>query len=91
MRFWLRKGVDGFRVGGVKHILEATHLRNEPQVDPNKTPVCFLFFLLHFAPHNTKPHRVLFSPCSSDSARQKVSASSVLATVELLKMVWSVR
>lgn len=78
MRFWLRKGVDGFRVGAVKHILEATHLRNEPQVDPNKTPVGFLLllFFLHFAPHHTKPHQVLlFSPCTSDSARQKISAS----------------
>lgn len=86
MHFWLSKGVDGFRVGAVKHILEASHLRNEPQVDPNKTPVGYLFFnciyFLHFVPHNTEPHWVLlFFPCSSDSARQKISASSVLATV----------
>uniref|UniRef100_A0A665WZF8 Amino acid transporter heavy chain SLC3A1 n=1 Tax=Echeneis naucrates TaxID=173247 RepID=A0A665WZF8_ECHNA len=38
IRFWLGKGVDGFRMDAVKHILEATHLRNEPQVDPNKPP-----------------------------------------------------
>ncbi|XP_026165636.1 neutral and basic amino acid transport protein rBAT [Mastacembelus armatus] len=36
--FWLEKGVDGFRMDAVKHILEATHLRDEPQVDPNKPP-----------------------------------------------------
>lgn len=33
------KGVDGFRMDAVKHILEAAHLRDEPQVDPNKPPV----------------------------------------------------
>ncbi|KAM3863199.1 amino acid transporter heavy chain SLC3A1 [Diretmus argenteus] len=34
--FWLKKGVDGFRMDAVKHLLEATHLRDEPQVDLNK-------------------------------------------------------
>ncbi|XP_068423885.1 amino acid transporter heavy chain SLC3A1 [Clinocottus analis] len=38
IHFWMGKGVDGFRMGGVKYLLEATHLRNEPQVDPNKAP-----------------------------------------------------
>ncbi|KAG7228528.1 hypothetical protein INR49_007702 [Caranx melampygus] len=38
IHFWLRKGVDGFRMDAVKHILEAAHLRDEPQVDPNKPP-----------------------------------------------------
>ncbi|KAI4888631.1 hypothetical protein NFI96_027062 [Prochilodus magdalenae] len=38
IHFWLKKGVDGFRMDAVKHMLEATHLRNEPQVDPNKPP-----------------------------------------------------
>ncbi|XP_066535016.1 amino acid transporter heavy chain SLC3A1 [Hoplias malabaricus] len=38
IHFWLKKGVDGFRMDAVKHILEATHLRNEPQVDPNQDP-----------------------------------------------------
>ncbi|KAG8000243.1 Neutral and basic amino acid transport protein rBAT [Nibea albiflora] len=38
IHFWLKKGVDGFRMDAVKHILEATHLRDEPQVDPNKPP-----------------------------------------------------
>uniref|UniRef100_A0A3Q3W155 Amino acid transporter heavy chain SLC3A1 n=1 Tax=Mola mola TaxID=94237 RepID=A0A3Q3W155_MOLML len=38
IRFWLGKGVDGFRIGAVKRILEAAHLRDEPQVDPNKSP-----------------------------------------------------
>uniref|UniRef100_A0A3B4YYX1 Amino acid transporter heavy chain SLC3A1 n=1 Tax=Stegastes partitus TaxID=144197 RepID=A0A3B4YYX1_9TELE len=37
--FWLKKGVDGFRMDAVKHMLEAAHLRDEPQVDPNKPPV----------------------------------------------------
>uniref|UniRef100_A0A8C5H5V2 Amino acid transporter heavy chain SLC3A1 n=1 Tax=Gouania willdenowi TaxID=441366 RepID=A0A8C5H5V2_GOUWI len=36
--FWLKKGVDGFRMDAVKHILEASHLRDEPQVDPDKPP-----------------------------------------------------
>ncbi|KAJ8248313.1 hypothetical protein GJAV_G00240670 [Gymnothorax javanicus] len=38
IHFWLDKGVDGFRMDAVKHMLEAKHLRNEPQVDPNKPP-----------------------------------------------------
>lgn len=38
IKFWLEKGVDGFRMDAVKHILEAQHLRDEPQVDPNKPP-----------------------------------------------------
>ncbi|XP_056291511.1 neutral and basic amino acid transport protein rBAT isoform X2 [Pseudoliparis swirei] len=38
IHFWLGKGVDGFRMGSVKHLLEAAHLRDEPQVDPNKAP-----------------------------------------------------
>ncbi|XP_003963932.3 neutral and basic amino acid transport protein rBAT [Takifugu rubripes] len=36
IRFWLEKGVDGFRIGSAKYALEASHLRDEPQVDPNK-------------------------------------------------------
>lgn len=38
IRFWLEKGVDGFRMDAVKHIFEAAHLRDEPQVDPNRPP-----------------------------------------------------
>uniref|UniRef100_A0A3B1KAR1 Amino acid transporter heavy chain SLC3A1 n=1 Tax=Astyanax mexicanus TaxID=7994 RepID=A0A3B1KAR1_ASTMX len=38
IHFWLKKGVDGFRMDAIKHMLEATHLRNEPQVDPNQPP-----------------------------------------------------
>ncbi|KAM8851592.1 amino acid transporter heavy chain SLC3A1 [Synchiropus picturatus] len=38
IRFWLKKGVDGFRMDAVKHIFEASHLRDEPQVDPDKPP-----------------------------------------------------
>ncbi|XP_077470204.1 amino acid transporter heavy chain SLC3A1 [Stigmatopora argus] len=36
--FWLDKGVDGFRMDSVRHLLESTHLRDEPQVDPDKPP-----------------------------------------------------
>lgn len=46
IHFWLEKGVDGFRMDAVKHVLEADHLRDEPQVDPNKPPVSS-GFLLH--------------------------------------------
>ncbi|KAF3841886.1 hypothetical protein F7725_023837 [Dissostichus mawsoni] len=38
IHFWLGKGVDGFRMDAVKHILEAEHLRDEPQVDPKQPP-----------------------------------------------------
>ncbi|XP_060896090.1 amino acid transporter heavy chain SLC3A1 isoform X2 [Labrus mixtus] len=38
IHFWLEKGVDGFRMDAVKHILEAAHFRDEPQVDPKKPP-----------------------------------------------------
>ncbi|XP_075902332.1 amino acid transporter heavy chain SLC3A1 [Nelusetta ayraudi] len=38
LHFWLGKGVDGFRVGAAKHLLEAAHLRDEPQVDPGRAP-----------------------------------------------------
>nr|XP_055026995.1 neutral and basic amino acid transport protein rBAT [Misgurnus anguillicaudatus] len=38
IHFWLEKGVDGFRMDAVKHMLEAKHLRNEPQVDPDQDP-----------------------------------------------------
>lgn len=38
IHFWLEKGVDGFRMDAVKHMLEAPHMRDEPQVDPNKPP-----------------------------------------------------
>ncbi|XP_026212273.1 neutral and basic amino acid transport protein rBAT [Anabas testudineus] len=38
IHFWLEKGVDGFRMDAVKHMLEAAHLRDEPQVDPNQPP-----------------------------------------------------
>uniref|UniRef100_A0A3B3QJC5 Amino acid transporter heavy chain SLC3A1 n=1 Tax=Paramormyrops kingsleyae TaxID=1676925 RepID=A0A3B3QJC5_9TELE len=38
LHFWLEKGVDGFRMDAVKHMLEAPHLRNEPQVDPEQPP-----------------------------------------------------
>ncbi|XP_040904988.1 neutral and basic amino acid transport protein rBAT [Toxotes jaculatrix] len=38
IHFWLGKGVDGFRMDAVKYILEAEHLRDEPQVYPERPP-----------------------------------------------------
>ncbi|XP_066553245.1 amino acid transporter heavy chain SLC3A1 [Amia ocellicauda] len=38
IRFWLEKGVDGLRIDAAKHILEAKHLRDEPQVNPEQPP-----------------------------------------------------
>ncbi|XP_071891842.1 amino acid transporter heavy chain SLC3A1 isoform X1 [Anas platyrhynchos] len=36
IKFWLGKGVDGFSFVAVKFLLEATHLRNEPQVNKSQ-------------------------------------------------------
>ncbi|XP_064914280.1 amino acid transporter heavy chain SLC3A1 [Columba livia] len=36
MKFWLNKGVDGFSFSAVKFLLEATHLRDEPQVNKSQ-------------------------------------------------------
>ncbi|XP_059928865.1 neutral and basic amino acid transport protein rBAT [Gadus macrocephalus] len=41
LRFWLEKGVDGFRMAAVKRLLEASHLRSEPLTDPSKPPEAF--------------------------------------------------
>ncbi|GCB73360.1 amino acid transporter heavy chain SLC3A1-like [Scyliorhinus torazame] len=38
LRFWLKKGVDGFRVDAIKYLLEAESLRNEPQVNLTQNP-----------------------------------------------------
>uniref|UniRef100_A0A8C8RN04 Amino acid transporter heavy chain SLC3A1 n=1 Tax=Pelusios castaneus TaxID=367368 RepID=A0A8C8RN04_9SAUR len=38
IKFWLGKGIDGFSVNAVKFLLEATHLRNEPQVNKSQNP-----------------------------------------------------
>ncbi|XP_068795748.1 amino acid transporter heavy chain SLC3A1 isoform X3 [Struthio camelus] len=38
IKFWLGKGVDGFSFSAVKFLLEATHLRNEPQVNKSQNP-----------------------------------------------------
>uniref|UniRef100_A0A1W7RE84 Amino acid transporter heavy chain SLC3A1 n=1 Tax=Agkistrodon contortrix contortrix TaxID=8713 RepID=A0A1W7RE84_AGKCO len=38
IQFWLGKGVDGFTISTVKFLLEATHLRDEPQVNKNLPP-----------------------------------------------------
>ncbi|NXL91455.1 SLC31 protein, partial [Alectura lathami] len=39
IKFWLGKGVDGFSFVAVKFLLEATHLRDEPQVNKSQNPV----------------------------------------------------
>ncbi|NXU56722.1 SLC31 protein, partial [Turnix velox] len=38
LKFWLGKGIDGFSFSAVKFLLEATHLRNEPQVNQSQNP-----------------------------------------------------
>ncbi|XP_068014973.1 amino acid transporter heavy chain SLC3A1 [Melanerpes formicivorus] len=38
IKFWLGKGIDGFSFGAVKFLLEATHLRDEPQVNKSLNP-----------------------------------------------------
>ncbi|KAM9317461.1 amino acid transporter heavy chain SLC3A1 [Gastrophryne carolinensis] len=38
MKFWLEKGVDGFTVDAPKFLLEAEHLRDEPQVNKSQEP-----------------------------------------------------
>ncbi|NWI33937.1 SLC31 protein, partial [Sula dactylatra] len=39
IKFWLSKGIDGFSFCAVKFLLEATHLRDEPQVNKSQNPV----------------------------------------------------
>ncbi|NXO51539.1 SLC31 protein, partial [Aramus guarauna] len=38
IKFWLGKGIDGFSFSAVKFLLEATHLRDEPQVNESQNP-----------------------------------------------------
>ncbi|NWW88738.1 SLC31 protein, partial [Rhynochetos jubatus] len=38
IKFWLGKGIDGFSFSAVKFLLEATHLRDEPQVNKTQNP-----------------------------------------------------
>ncbi|XP_010221013.1 PREDICTED: neutral and basic amino acid transport protein rBAT [Tinamus guttatus] len=38
IKFWLGKGIDGFSFNAVKFLLEATHLRDEPQVNKLESP-----------------------------------------------------
>ncbi|XP_056424101.1 neutral and basic amino acid transport protein rBAT [Hyla sarda] len=38
IKFWLGKGVDGFTVDAAKFLLEAEHLRDEPQVNKLQDP-----------------------------------------------------
>ncbi|KAM8809652.1 amino acid transporter heavy chain SLC3A1 [Eudromia elegans] len=38
IKFWLGKGIDGFSFRTVKFLLEATHLRDEPQVNKLQNP-----------------------------------------------------
>ncbi|NXU31855.1 SLC31 protein, partial [Thalassarche chlororhynchos] len=39
IKFWLGKGIDGFSFSAVKFLLEAMHLRDEPQVNKSQNPV----------------------------------------------------
>ncbi|NXM79290.1 SLC31 protein, partial [Serilophus lunatus] len=39
IKFWLNKGIDGFSFSTVKFLLEATHLRDEPQVNKSQNAV----------------------------------------------------
>ncbi|XP_063774442.1 amino acid transporter heavy chain SLC3A1 isoform X2 [Pseudophryne corroboree] len=38
IKFWLEKGVDGFTINGANLLLEAEHLRDEPQVNKSQSP-----------------------------------------------------
>ncbi|NP_001089867.1 solute carrier family 3 (amino acid transporter heavy chain), member 1 L homeolog [Xenopus laevis] len=38
IKFWLEKGVDGFTINSAKFLLEAEHLRDEPQVNKLQNP-----------------------------------------------------
>ncbi|XP_018431808.1 PREDICTED: neutral and basic amino acid transport protein rBAT isoform X2 [Nanorana parkeri] len=38
IKFWLEKGVDGFTIDSAKFLLEAEHLRDEPQVNKTQQP-----------------------------------------------------
>ncbi|XP_015277493.1 PREDICTED: neutral and basic amino acid transport protein rBAT [Gekko japonicus] len=38
IKFWLGKGIDGFSINDAKFLLEATHLRDEPQVNKSQNP-----------------------------------------------------
>ncbi|KAF1625912.1 Neutral and basic amino acid transport protein rBAT, partial [Eudyptes filholi] len=38
IKFWLGKGIDGFSFSALKFLLEATHLRDEPQVNKSQNP-----------------------------------------------------
>ncbi|XP_053317230.1 neutral and basic amino acid transport protein rBAT [Spea bombifrons] len=38
IKFWLEKGVDGFTIDAAKFLLEAGHLRDEPQVNKSQSP-----------------------------------------------------
>lgn len=80
IRFWLGKGVDGFRVGAAKYILEAAHLRDDPQVDPNKPPVSLTSVHL-IKPNLTWCHCSLLT--GTGCARPQMSASLVVAAVVL--------
>ncbi|XP_065223615.1 alpha-glucosidase-like [Planococcus citri] len=39
MKFWLVRGVAGFRLDATKHFIEDKYFRDEPLVDPNKTEI----------------------------------------------------
>lgn len=35
MKFWIDRGVSGFRMDATKHYMEDLQLRDEPLIDPN--------------------------------------------------------
>lgn len=46
MRFWLRIGVDGFRMDAMPFIIEDSSFMDEPLVDPNSVTDSNSYFLL---------------------------------------------
>ncbi|MDQ6683196.1 MAG: alpha-amylase family glycosyl hydrolase [Chloroflexota bacterium] len=37
MRFWLERGIDGFRVDAIAHAIKDTHIRDNPPAGPHRT------------------------------------------------------
>ncbi|XP_050421279.1 maltase 2-like isoform X2 [Adelges cooleyi] len=46
LRFWLDKGVDGFRVDALPFLVEDSSFRDEPLLDPNAVDDNYTYFLL---------------------------------------------
>ncbi|XP_065222590.1 maltase 2-like [Planococcus citri] len=47
MKFWLDRGVAGFRLDAAEHFIEDRYFRDEPLADPNKTKITSYFDLIH--------------------------------------------